>query len=70
MDKKLNSGTMAVTESKRCHENDETASVRRVRCRVASEARLKQVVALIVTELQVTMLKPSRERRHVYIVMT
>ena len=46
---------MAVTQSKRCHENDEAASVRRVWCRVGSEASLKQVVAQIVTELQVTM---------------
>ena len=54
---------MAV-QSKRCRENDETASVRRVRCRVANEASLKQ--ALIVTELQVTMLKPRRGRLHVF----
>ena len=37
----------AVTQSERCHENDETASVRRARCRVANEASLKQVVALV-----------------------
>ena len=46
---------MAVTQPKRCHENDEAASVRRVWCRVGSEASLKQEVAQIVTELQVTM---------------
>ena len=44
-DGKPNSGTIVVTQWKRCHENDETASVRRVRCRVVNEARLKQVVA-------------------------
>ena len=64
MGKKLNSGMMAVTQSKRCHE--ETASVRRVRCRIANKASLKQVVALIVTEPQVTMLKPWRGCAHVY----
>ena len=53
---------MAVTQPKRCHENDETASARQVRCRVANEASLKQVVAQIVTELQDTMLKPRRGR--------
>ena len=58
---------MVVTQW-RCHENDETASVRRVRCRVVNEASVKQVVALIVTEIQVTMLKPWRGRPHVYIV--
>ena len=45
VEKELNSGTMAVTQWKRCHENKKTASVLRVRCRVASEARLKQVLA-------------------------
>ena len=45
MGEKLDSGTMTGTQWKRCHENDETGSVRRVRCRAASEARLKQVVA-------------------------
>ena len=45
MGEKLNSGTMALTQWKRCHESDETAGVRRVRCRVANEASLKQVVA-------------------------
>ena len=34
-------GLMVVTQWKGCHENDETASVRRVRCRVAHEANLK-----------------------------
>ena len=38
-------GLMVVTQWKGCHENDETASVRRVRCRVANEASLKRVVA-------------------------
>ena len=45
MEEKLNSGTMAETQEKRCHEIDETASVRRVRCRVTNEASLKQEVA-------------------------
>ena len=43
------SGPMMVTMWKRCHENDEIASVRRVRCsvrrRVVNEASLMQVVA-------------------------
>ena len=70
MGKKLNSATMmAVTQSKRCHENDETESVRRVRCRVVNEGSSKQIVAQIVTELQVTMLKPWRGRPHVYVVV-
>ena len=68
MGKKLNSGTMAVTQWKRCHENVETASVRWVRCRVATEASLERVVAQIVTKLQVTRLQPWRGRPHVYIV--
>ena len=38
-------GLMMVTQWKRCHDNDETASVRRVSCRDANEASLKQVVA-------------------------
>ena len=42
-------GLMMVTQRKRCHENDDSASVRRVRCsvrcRVVHEASLKQVVA-------------------------
>ena len=38
-------GMMVVTQSKWCHEIDETARVRRVRRRVPSEARLKQVAA-------------------------
>ena len=45
MGESLNSGMIVVTQSKRCHENDETASVRWVRCRVANEASLKQIVA-------------------------
>ena len=69
MEKRLNSGMMAVTQWKRGHENDETASVRRVRCRVASEARLKQVVAQIVTELQVTMLKHGGDVRMCILLM-
>ena len=59
----LNSGTMEVTQL-RCHENGETARVHCVRCRVVF---LRQVVAWIVTEPQVTMLKPWRGRPHVYI---
>ena len=46
---------MMVTQSKWRHKNDETA-IHPVRCRVANEASLKQVVAWIVTELQVPML--------------
>ena len=37
-------GMMVVTLSK-CHEKNETARVCRMRCRVANEASLKQVVA-------------------------
>ena len=44
MEEKLNSSTTVVRQL-RCHENDETASFRRVRCRVVNEASLKQVVA-------------------------
>ena len=55
---------------KRGHEKDETANVRRVRCRVVNEANLKQVVPLIVTEIQVPMLNPWRGRPHVYKVRT
>ena len=40
------------------------------KCRVAIEASLRQVVAWIVTEPQVTMLKPWRGRPHVYKVET
>ena len=47
---------------------DETTRVRRVRCRAANEASLKQVVAKIVSELQVTLLKPWRGRPHVFFV--
>ena len=44
MEEKLNVVMMAVAQSKRCHESDETASVRRVWCRVAIAASLKHVV--------------------------
>ena len=36
---------MVATQWKGCRENDETASVCQVRCRVANEASLKRVVA-------------------------
>ena len=39
-----------------------------MRCRVANETSLKQVVAWIVREPQVTMLNPWRGRPHVYTV--
>ena len=58
MREKLTSGLMVVTQWTSCHGNDETAKVHRVRCGVAIEASLRQVVASIVTEPQVTMLKP------------
>ena len=45
MGEKRNSGTMAVTQWKRCHENDETATIPRLRCKFLNEASLKQVVA-------------------------
>ena len=51
---------MEVTQWKECHENDETASVRRMRCRFMSETSLKQVVSQIVTGIQVTTLNPWR----------
>ena len=67
MEEKLNKSLMVVTQWKGCHENDETASVRRMRCRVVNQASLKQVVASIVTGLQVTMLNPWRGRPHVFL---
>ena len=67
MGEKLQCGTTVVTQL-RCHGNEETASVRRVRCRVVSEASLKLAVAYIVTEIHVTMLRPWRGRPHVYVV--
>ena len=49
MKEKLNGGMMVVTQWTRCHGNDETARVHRLkcsaRCRVAFEASLSQVVA-------------------------
>ena len=42
---KAQCGLMVVTQWKGCRENDETASVCQVRCRVANEASLKRVVA-------------------------
>ena len=66
MKEKLNGGLMVVTQWTRCHGNDETARVHRLkcsgRCRVASEASLSQVVAQIVPETQVTVLNPWRGR--------
>ena len=65
---------MVVTQWTRCHGNDEIARVHRLRCsvkcRVAFEASLSQVVAQVVTETQVTMLNPWQGRAHVYKVST
>ena len=58
-------GLMVVTQWKECDENDETASVRRMRCRVVTDASLR-----LVTGLRVTMLNPRRGRPHVYKVST
>ena len=63
-------GRSSMTQWKGCHEDAETASVRRMTCRVVNEASLKQVVAQIVTGLQVTMLNLQQERPHVYKVTT